>query len=185
VLCLHRSRLIDGGKDFREFFEQQQADGRRLDLYSCEGPVQLLDPYSYIRLQAWECWRIGAESSYFWSFSDAGGGDLFHPYTTMKLNYAPMFLTPTSVIPGKHIEAMREGVEDYEYFVMLRRAINGVDKNSPIAIKANELLKTGIDKVLNTTGASGSNWREPKDRWEAERVRQDILMMIMELQQSH
>lgn len=182
VLAPNRSQLLKGGQRFVDFYQQQRAAGRHLDLYSCQGPMELLDPYSYVRMQAWTAWVMGAEGTYFWSFSDTGGGSLWQPAAT-GTNYAPMFLASDSVTPAKHMEAMRESVEDYEYFVMLRNAVSAADPNNPAVPHAKLLLLTGAQRVLDEPGMTNMNWFEPKNRWGAEEVRLDILKTLVELQQ--
>ena len=60
ILCPNRPMWFREGPDFASFYRDQQSRGRTLQFYSCSGPARLLDPYSYYRLQAWHCWKIGA-----------------------------------------------------------------------------------------------------------------------------
>ncbi|MBI3920790.1 MAG: hypothetical protein HY318_05170, partial [Armatimonadetes bacterium] len=181
VLCPNRVQMLMEGKHFEEFYRRQKAEGRRLDFYSCSGPMHLLDPYSYVRLQAWSCWDLGAESTFFWALGDTGGGNPWQPYTTPGNNYAPMFLAPDSVTPGKHMEAIRESVEDFEYFVMLRQALARAKPGNPAVSKANELLASGARRVLEAENASKISWLEAKDRWQADNVRREILEALVGL----
>ncbi|MFV2066994.1 MAG: discoidin domain-containing protein, partial [Pirellulales bacterium] len=119
VLCPNRPMMLAQGKEFADFYRRQRAAGRRLDFYSCSGPARLLDPYAYYRLQAWTCFDMGAESSFFWAFADTGGGNSWNEYLGKRVSYTPLFLTPDSVTAGKHMEAIRESVEDFEYLAML------------------------------------------------------------------
>lgn len=181
VLSPNRTQLLSEGNHFKTFYLKQKAEGRRLDLYSSDGPMHLLDPYAYVRLQAWSCWDMGAESTLFWSFSDAGGGNSWNPYMASRMNYAPMFIAPDSVTPGKHMEALRESVEDFEYFVMLQSAIAKAKQGNPKYAKAKELLHFGARRVLDAKNANKLNWCDDKDRWLAEAVRLEILEIIMAL----
>ena len=124
---------------------------------------------------------MGAESSFFWAFSDAGGGNPWKAYDTPGTNYAPMFLAPDSVTPGKHMEAIRESVADYQYFVMLRDAVAKADPGHPAVAKARELLATGARRVLEAPNAGRMSWLDPKDRWIAETVRLEILEALAAL----
>jgi len=184
VLCPNRVQMLSEGKHFEDFYRKQKAEGRRLDFYSCSGPMHLLDPYSYVRLQAWTCWDMGAESTFFWAFGDTGGGNPWNPYIAPGANYAPMFLAPDSVTPGKHMEALRESVEDFEYFVMLKDAIAKAKPGNPALPKAKELLKTGAHRVLDAKNANKLNWSDDKDRWIAEKVRLEILETLVALEYS-
>lgn len=182
VLTPQRLSLIDGGKDAVDFYIHQRESGRRLELYSASGPMLLLDPYSYVRLQAWSAWSIGAEASSFWSFADRGGeeGSPWQPYTSVRRNHSPVFMDAVSVTAGKHMEAIRESVEDYEYLVMLRDAL-AANPGKPGAARAQELLSAGPQRVLNADGAENRFWPEQKDRWEADRVRLEVLKAIANL----
>ena len=125
VLCPNRPMWLVGGDEFARFYLNEQRRGRTLQFYSCSGPARLLDPYSYYRLQAWHCWQIGATGSWFWSFGDNAGSSSWNEYMAVAGPYTPLFLDDNSVVAGKQMEAIRESVEDYEYFVMLRQAIAG------------------------------------------------------------
>jgi hypothetical protein len=41
----------------RTYYTQHRPAGAELTFYSCSGPMRLLDPCSYLRLQAWSCWQ--------------------------------------------------------------------------------------------------------------------------------
>jgi len=183
VLCPHRLQMLSQGKHFEDFYRKQKAEGKRLDFYSAGGPVHLLDPYSYVRLQAWNCWDLGAESTFFWAFGDTGGGNPWNPYMATGMNYAPMFLTPDSVTPGKHMEALRESVEDFEYFVMLKDAIAKANPGNLALPKAKELLQSGAHRVLDAKNANMLNWSDDKNRWIAEEVRLEILETLVVLKE--
>jgi hypothetical protein len=123
VLCANRPLFLAADDAYRTFFADQRAKGKVLEFYSCGGPMRQLDPYAYCRLQGWDCWRYGAVSSYFWAFADAAGGSSWNEYPQPRASYTPLFIDADTVVAGKHLEAMREGVEDYEYLVMLDKAI--------------------------------------------------------------
>jgi len=181
VLCPNRVHLLTQGREFEQFYRKQKEAGKRLDFYSCSGPMHLLDPYSYVRLQAWTCWDMGAEGTFFWALGDTGGGDPWNPYASPGTNYAPMFLGPDSVTPGKHMEALRESAEDFEYFVMLREAVARARPNHPMLTRAKELLASGARRVLQAENADKISWLDGKDRWIAEQVRLEILETLAAL----
>jgi hypothetical protein len=181
VLCPKRIQVLREDKNFEDFYQKQKAEGRHLDLYSCEGNMLLLDPYSYIRLQAWTCWKIGAESTLFWSFSDTHGQDPWSRSFDSNEYFSPLFLTADSVTPGKHMEALRESAEDFEYFVMLKDAVSKSEPSNPALLKAQELLQTGADRVLKAANADQLEWESDKNRWVAEDVRMEILESLVKL----
>jgi hypothetical protein len=179
VLCPNRPMFLAGNQAFRDYYAQRHAAGTELAFYSCSGPARLLDPYSYHRLQAWTCWQQGARSSFFWAFGDAGGGSAWNEYAQQRsAAYTPLFLDAAGVTAGKHMEAIRESVEDYEYLGMLRDKIAAAGKagrTGPALERARTLLAGAADRVLNAPGASVLTWSAPKDRGIADAVRAEIL----------
>lgn len=179
VLCPNRPMFLDGGAKFRDYFAQRHAAGTELAFYSCNIGSRLADPYSYFRLQAWTAWRYGAKSSFFWAFSDSGGGSSWNEYAmTHSTCYTPLFIEPTAVIDSKQMEAIRESAEDYEYFVMLRDRIAETEKagkKGAAVERAKHLLATAVDRVLNAPDANKLMWAEPKDRTTADKVRVEML----------
>ncbi len=185
VLCPNRVSWLRANKAYREVFLEQQRKGRTLHFYSCSGPAKVLDPYSYYRLQAWHCRLIGAKGTFFWAFGDNGGASSWNEYLARHGPYTPLFLSPKTVVPGKHMEAIRESVEDYEYFVMLEKALaraRAQGKNGPAVQEAERLLREGPRQVMEAPGADRILWRDPKDRTVADRVRVQILQCLGRLQ---
>ncbi len=171
----------------REYYTQRREQGSELALYSCFGPMQQMDPYLYCRLQAWSCWEYGAKGSYFWSFADNGGGSSWNEYVRMRKGYTPFFLDETSVTSGKHMEAIREGIEDYEYLKMLKEAISCAESkvgSDAVPDRARKLLDEAAGRVMNTEERLSYMWRDKKDRSIADRVRIEILETLVELQDS-
>jgi hypothetical protein len=65
----------------------------------------------------------------------------------------PFFLDATSVTPGKHMEAIREGIQDYEYLVMLRDRLAAAEKQGrggALLEKARPLLNQAAARVCST-----------------------------------
>jgi len=185
VLCPNRPMWLAEGEPFARFYREQREQGRELQLYSCSGPARLLDPYSYYRLQAWHCWKIGATGSFFWAFGDNGGASSWNPYLAKAGPYTPLFLDATSVVAGKQMEAIRESAQDYEYLLMLRDAIERAKtagREDAAVTEAESLLNSAADEVLSAEGADRLKWHEPKDRTIADQVRVRILESLTALQ---
>lgn len=180
VLCPNRPMMLTAGKAFSDFYRRQQAAGRRLDLYSCSGPARLLDPYTYHRLQAWSCFQIGAESTFFWAFGDTGGGSSWNEYLAQRTSYTPLFLDADSVTPGKHMEAIRESVEDFEYLAMLRDRVADLERRGGhrLLARAKALLADAPQRVLGAEGATDLTWNKAKNRRLADAVRIEIGAML-------
>jgi hypothetical protein len=184
ILCPNRPAFVEAKASYRDYYVERQRHGAELAFYSCRGPSTLLDPYSYYRLQAWACWEYGAKSSYFWAFGDAGGGSSWNEFSARGPNYVPFFLDATSVTPAKQMEALREGVEDYEYLAMLKDKIAKAEQLgvNGVAVKhAKDLLNEAPLRVFNQPGATTFKWADEKDRTIADRVRIEILDAITDL----
>ncbi len=185
VLCPNRPMWLEHGESFARFYLDQKKQGRTLESYSCSGPAKLLDPYSYHRLQAWHCWKIGGTGSYFWAFGDNSGASSWCEYFVKGGPFTPLFLDDNSVTAGKHMEAIRESVEDYEYFVMLREATDhakAAGKSGAAIAAAEKLLAHGADSVLEADGVAEIRWHEDKDRTKADAVRVQILEVLESLE---
>jgi hypothetical protein len=185
VLCPNRPMWLEGSKYFAQFYLDQKRQGRTLNFYSCTGPAKLLDPYSYYRLQAWHCWQIGATGSFFWAFGDNSGSSSWNEYLADHNSpYTPLFLDARTVVAGKQMEAIRESVEDFEYFVMLRQAADrakAAGRSDGAVGKAELLLQSGAQRVLDAPGAKMLRWRDKKDRSRADDVRRELLQSLSEL----
>lgn len=185
VLCPNRPSFLSGKPAFRDYYRQMAEGGTELAFYSCSGPARSLDPFSYYRLQAWSCWQFGAKASYFWAFGDGGGGSSWNEYAAKGPGFVPFFLDAESITAGKQMEAIREGVEDYEYLVMLERRIAALEpsgrRRSGIE-RAKALLREATHRVCDAPGATQMNWADPKDRTIADRARLEILQTLGKLQ---
>jgi hypothetical protein len=187
ILCLQTPILIEQGKPFVDFYIKQREAGKDLWFYSCSGPGKLLDPYSYHRMQQWFAWKHKAKGSCFWSFIDSNGASSWNEYLSLRGAYTPMFIDETSVTYGKHMEAIREGIEDFEYLRILNDRITYLEKNGKkdrAITSAKVLLASAADRVIAImTAPDKINWVEPKDRSLADQVRIEILEALMGLRE--
>lgn len=184
VLCVHRPDFLAGSAIFRDLYRQQHAAGKALEFYSARGPVHQHDPYSYFRLQAWSCWQEGARAMHFWAAADTGGTSSWNEYIT-KLNYSLLFLDDQTVTGSKQMEAIREGLEDYEYLTMLQHRIailEAAGSTTPILADAKTLLAAAPERVLTAEGAASIYWRDLKDRTVADTTRVEILDLLEALE---
>jgi hypothetical protein len=178
VLCPNRPMWLERGEAFEQFYLDQKQRGRELQFYSCSGPGKLLDPYAYHRLQAWHAWHVGATGSFFWAFGDNSGSSSWNEYFAKAGPFTPLFLDDRTVIAGKHMEAIRESVEDFEYFVMLRKAVDRAKQAGRAdanVTMAESLLTDAAGRVVRADGAGQIRWHDVKDRTMADRVRIEIL----------
>jgi len=186
MLCPNRVSWLGSRGPYEEVYLPQRDAGRLLAFYSCSGPVRALDPYSYHRLQAWEAFRYGAIYQAFWAFGDTGGGSAWNEYSAPGTCYSPQFLDASGNTTSKHMEAIREGLYDYEYLVLLRKAVEQAEKSgrNPAAVRqARQLLTTLPAKVVDAEGAQAIDWHAPKQRDVADNARKEVLKALEALSQ--
>jgi hypothetical protein len=131
-LCFHLGVYSRGGDPVARFFESRRVAGQQLWMYQTTGPARLLDPTTYYRMAGWYALRAGALGSGFWAFGDTGGAETsWNDYASTKLSDAPAFIGRRDVTDSVHWQAVREGVEDYEYLAMLEDGVvQGLDRRS-------------------------------------------------------
>jgi hypothetical protein len=174
--------------DARKRIRQPGGTLKRMWLYNTEGPAHSLDPYAYYQLHFWRSFREGAEGASFWSFSDAGGGSAWNEYASPSLVYAPEYLAPDGVTDSKHMMAIVEGIEDFEYLSLLRDrlAARGPLDTSEVVRTAARLLADAPDTVLAALVSSQGlkyDWAIPRDRFVADRMRARVLRALDALAQ--
>ena len=82
---------------------------------------------------------------------------------------------------SKHSEAIREGLEDFEYLVMLHDRVTLLSRTDPNRAglsRAIALLDSAAGTVLGASGATDMEWVSDKDRLSAERVRLAIADLL-------
>ena len=180
TLCPNRPMWIGQKEGFEETFRPFIAAGKRLDLYSCSGPVLLLDPYSYHRLQAWHLFREGGKASFFWAFFD-GTSTPWNAYKeTKRTGFAPMFIEPDNpeIIAAKQIAAMRESVFDFEILTMYKNRLEEAKANGKDVEAEQQWLMDRIDSLIWEESVRNADWPKPKDRTGADRLREEILRRL-------
>ena len=176
VLCPNAVRFVAGSAGYREFYKKT---GRELWFYSCTNGKHL-DPITYYRGQFWLAIEYGARGSFYWSFGDEGGSaGSFYAYTSPGHMFCPFFVDrEMGIIDGKHMQAIREGAEDYEYFAMLRDRVARLearaDKSAALQA-AKELLADGPSRVTREISVERIEWYSPKDRALMDKVRIEAL----------
>lgn len=178
ILCPNTPMMIDKGDKLKNFYINQRKEGRTLWLYSCSGPAKLLDPIGYHRFQHWYAFHIGAVGSFYWALGCAGEiGNSWSPYMQQGTEYSPYFVSRTSVMQGKHSEAIREGVQDYEYLVIMKNKINELRKNGK-NIEADKAQNTLDHAVKLALSATNSNWIAAKEHNQMDDARIMILKAL-------
>jgi len=182
AICPNVSIFYELGEKAKTFYSNLCKDGRReLWFYWCSGPARQLDPYSYHRLQAWHCWVHGAKGMGFWAYGDTGYANSWCEYMSRGTSFCPAYIAPDSITTSKHWEAVREGVEDYEYLHMLKARVDELTKagkTSSALAKAKELLEEGPKRVTRWGSIS---WFTPRNRALADDVRLEVLDALVAL----
>jgi hypothetical protein len=183
MLCPNRLAWIANRLLFEQVFLAQQRAGKLLAFYSCSGPARAMDPYSYYRLQAWDCFRYGAVHEGFWAFGDTGGGSAWNEFEASGAGYTPQYLGPEGCVTSKQMEAIREGREDYETLTMLRQAAGAADagRQASAVADARALLQDGLVQVTEAPGERSIRWEDAKDRSTADRVRLSAIRLLESL----
>lgn len=185
VLCPNRPTWLKNREAFDRFYLPLRDEGKTLHLYSCSGPMRLLDPYSYCLLQAWHAAEIGAKASLFWALGDGGGVSSWKEYALGRNAYCPLFIDPDlpQVVAGKQMEAMAQSVRDYELIHRLQNEIESLKRTEP---KKGDVLDRNLQKILakvlwSDANTSAIEWKIPKDRTATEKARKEILEMLYQL----
>lgn len=184
ILCPNTPMMLSNGDKFKNFYINQRKAGRTLWLYSCSGPAKLLDPISYHRAQKWRAFEIGALGSFYWAMGCGGGlGDSWCAYAQPGTEFSPYFVSPTSTMQGKHSEAIREGVQDFEYLTMLQNKIYQLKKEgkAKAAAKAEKTLNKAVSLALSNVESSSLKWKTDKDRSLMDKARLEVLETLEEL----
>ncbi len=185
VLCPNLGIYSSNAQASRDFYEGLRQKGKKLWFYQCSGPARTFDPIYYHRYHFWYAWNAGAVGSGFWAYGDTSGAtNSWDEFLAGGTIFAPEYLDETSTTTSKHWEAVREGVEDYEYFVMLRDRVTELEKAgnaSPLLAQAKELYTTGVRKVVGNYDIGKLDWTNERDRTAPDKLRVQILDMLDKL----
>ena len=135
-----------------------------MGFYVCSQNPAEAGSIPYYRLQEWECWKIsgGAPDSWtgFWSYCDNRGAWPWNQLPGSKdRNWCPAYVRPDGADDGKHWLAIFEGVNDYEYLLLLKSRIaelREAGRSGKALDDAQVLLDTLPDEVIRAV-------RERKD----------------------
>ena len=175
ILSPHIGLLSGENPQAVDFFRSQTAAGRELWVYSCdEGPFSTA-PW-YFRRQPWVAFAVGATGSFFWAYGDSSGiPNAFNQYLSDKIYYSPVIIQRHRITGTKHFEALREGIEDYEYLCILRDLIASKSL-SPAESGAGQILQEAVSAIMSQQKKALDGKSDPADF-----QRQKILRAIDEL----
>ena len=186
-ICIHRPRTIKYRDKQEKFVSNLDKAEKQVGFYSCHMRAQVMDPYAYYLLQAWDCFRRGMTYTRFWSFASSGGGAASSWRAPVGRWWCatPQFLDKNGCTTAKHMEAIRESLYDYEYMVILRDRAEVAKKaggKAEAVARAEAVLKSGPERILTANGVDELYWSKPKDRSVADTVRLEVLALIEELE---
>jgi hypothetical protein len=177
TLCPNLIFYHRGGPEVERYFEGLRAAGHTLWFYTCDGPVRGFDPDLYYRRMAWHAFAHNAVGIGFWAFGDTGGAvSSWNDYTTQRPSFTPVFISPDGVTDGIHWQAVREGVEDYEYLAMLRDAAART-RDPELKRKAEDLLTTATAAITSRDHWDYA-WRPYTEHAQIDEFRLRVLAMI-------
>lgn len=167
------------------FYQTLREQGKALWTYQCSGPVKTLDPYTYFRLQAWHAFREGMTGIGYWALADMrhkpfGIAGSWNDFSLAGTNFSITYWDALGVSDSKQLEAIREGVEDYEYLTMLRDAIQRAPPD--VAAESNAVLGRAVEQIGGSYSAGAIEWRGDRDRGSADRARLDVLRELHRIQ---
>ncbi|MBR2427833.1 MAG: discoidin domain-containing protein [Lentisphaeria bacterium] len=176
IFCPNSVGLSVGKVDLSHIRKHQKKDSI-FWLYSCDGPAKFLDPAMYHRSQAWRVFSLGGNASFFWQFGCTGGSKHnLWPYTQSGRDYSPYFWDGEKTMHGKHSEAIRESVQDYEYLVMLKKKIASSDKAS--AARLQKISDDAVKQVVAAITKGSFRWENEKDRSVIDKAAQRVLRAL-------
>ncbi|MDD2711142.1 MAG: hypothetical protein PHV34_24455 [Verrucomicrobiae bacterium] len=186
IICPHlpEPNVIDKAQ---AVLKSELNSSKCLWFYSSFGPSHLFDPYYYHRLQAWHCWRAGAVGMAFWDYWNyykEKNCTAWNEFVTTQETFGVSYTTENSVISSKHWEAVREGIEDYEYLLMLSTRIEELKKKGipPESLReAEQLIESLPSKVAGKYDKKMVRWTTPRNRSEADQARMSILKALKNL----
>lgn len=188
IVCIHLPEYGYRMDLVEECLNEAVVGKKEISMYSSLGPARLFDPYYYHRLQAWHAWRRNASSMSFWcywNYYPNASASAWNELTTKNVQaFGVVYSDATSLASSKHWEAVREGMEDYEYLFMLKAKTDELKAKSEKAdaVKnAEKLLATLPSKVAGTYERHAIYWTTPKDRDSADQARIEILNALENL----
>lgn len=162
VVCINLHLAQRNGEGYWKWASMLQMNGRSLELYGTDGPAKTLDPYLYYRAAAWRAHAVGANGLGFWSFSDNGGSESSNAFVNHATDYVPFFLDADRVTSAKHMEALAEGIRDFEYLQMLS-SIAARSRTDSVGITATDLMHRAESDVLTSAAAPIDQWLPDRD----------------------
>ncbi len=120
-LCAPRDKQYI--EEDRQFYLREQAKGKQLWTYACNGPSRLFDPFSYYKMHGLGAWKDNIVGIGIWAFGDVGKAAAFNEYLLHWAIFSPVCIDTDEVFSTLALEALREGIEDHEIFSLLEERL--------------------------------------------------------------
>ena len=183
--------IMNEGKS-APFYRDLQQKGCELWFYGCVGPSREFDPVGYYRAYEWLAFQMDAKACFWWAFGCGGGiGDSWRAFNQTGVEYSPFFVSPTDATSAKQSEGLREGVEDYEYLLLLRKMAETAAPG-PVKDEALRILEEAPQRVLGQAAEGcerfrinlSREWTSETDRTVIDQERLRILRCLSKLRAS-
>jgi hypothetical protein len=133
--------------------------GKRLWSYECSGPGnKLYSATGYYRYQIWNAWHHKFSGAGFWAYADTANTSAWDDMDAHG-DWAVVYESTTGPVSSRRWEAWREGVEDYEYFWLLRDRINRAKQagqSGAAVTKAEKILANGSKQLVEVSKRAGN-----------------------------
>ena len=177
VQCFNVGLYLDRPAEHESFIATHSRPGLEWWCYTGAQADRRSDPYVAWLLRSWFSFEAGLQGAHWWAFGDGNGGFSWSEYFNHGASRTPLFLDSNSVTASKSMEAMREGVQDYEILKMLAEA-HAVEPPGPIRNAMNQVLSTDLDWVLTSHTLDLYPWSTGKDRTRAGQIRFEALQLL-------
>ena len=195
IICPDSRDLMLPGRDAvlrRKLIEKFRKAGKTVQVYSCDGPAKELDPISYHRYQMYLAAEMNMTGCHYWTFGPGIALQAsFDAYRTGRgvqfTDYLPFYSTPEGIFDAKHAQAIREGVQDYEYVTLIRKKIAEMRSKGKKSIAAK--VENTLNKILAEVSATiryqsraEIHWLHPHDHITMDKAQKKLLRLLESLE---
>jgi|GEM_PF-4838569 hypothetical protein len=179
ILCPIAPLMFDYASAPAAALRKHAVSPEKLWVYRCSAGPFNTDP-GYYRNQAWLAYRNNAVGSMFWALGDIGrsANNGRNQYLTRPVYYSPLIFDGSRIDPTKHLKAIRDGIQDYEYLVILSGMINSAKNIGADTSRAEALIREALLHLTRPESLGQLNPNGSSPASSAEKYRLDILRLI-------
>ena len=148
-------------------------------MYVCASEKNM-PPFGYYRRHSWKTFSYGLQGIGMWVYTDARAMTL-SDYVE-GVSYAMVFAGEQGIVGSKRWDAWRQGIADYEYLTMLRRAAGdarAAGRAAEAVARAGAILTEGVAEVVGEDPHGGP----PGGAEAADRLRLEVLQCLVDLRE--